>query len=151
MTDNNGDYGTGRGRLISALAKIQKKHGYLPEDALSELSRKMGISKSEVYGVATFYSQFKFDPPAKHTLHICLGTACHVRGGMKILESVRKRFKVNPGETTEDRKFALERVACLGCCALAPVVVLDGEIHGKMTPESVDKLIDDLDAPERGV
>ena len=150
MTDSQAECGTSRGKLIAVLAAVQKEHGYLPEEALAGISRVVGVSESEIYGVATFYSQFKFTPPAKHTLQVCLGTACHVRGGVQILESIKRRFKVGPGETTEDRRLALERVACLGCCALAPVVVLDGEIHGKMIPESVDELIDELDRPKGG-
>ncbi|MBN2209481.1 MAG: NADH-quinone oxidoreductase subunit NuoE [Candidatus Coatesbacteria bacterium] len=126
-----------RGELIPALAAAQRARGYLSEEALAEIAATVGVSESEVYGVATFYAQFRFRPPAEHTLKVCLGTACHVRGGEMILEALRKRYKVNPGETTRDGKLALERVACLGCCALAPVVVFDGKIHGKMTPESV--------------
>ncbi len=134
-----------RGRLIPALAAAQEEYGYLPEDAIAEIARAMDLSESEVYGVATFYAQFRFTPPGEHTLKVCLGTACHVRGGERILEALKKRYRVSPGETTSGGKLALERVACLGCCALAPVVVLDDEIYGKMTPERVQDIVDELE------
>ena len=143
-------YGTQRGSLIPALAAVQAEHGYLPEQAMAAVSRRMGISESEVYGVATFYAQFRFWPPGEHTLKVCMGTACHVRGGSKILETVQQRFGVRPGETSEDRKLSLERVACIGCCALAPAVVLDGKIHGKMTPKSVDEVLSRLLSKKQG-
>jgi NADH-quinone oxidoreductase subunit E len=126
-----------RGKLIPALAAAQRAHGYLPEEVIAEIAETVGVSESEVYGVATFYAQFRFRPPAEHTVKVCLGTACHIRGGETIVEALRREYKVKPGETTTDGKLALERVACLGCCALAPVVVLDDKIYGKMTPESV--------------
>lgn len=134
-----------RGRLIPALAAAQEEHGYLPEDVIAEIAGVVGLSASEVYGVATFYAQFRFTPPGEHTLKVCLGTACHVRGGERILEALKKRYKVSTGETTRGGKLALERVACLGCCALAPVVVLDDRIYGKMTPERVQDIVDELE------
>ena len=145
MTGDHRGREVGRDKLIPALAAAQKEHGYLPEYVLAEIARSMGMSRSQVYGVATFYAQFRFNPPAEHTLKVCLGTACHVRGGEGILEVLKKRYKVSPGEVTSDGKLALERVACLGCCALAPVVVLNDKIHGKMTPESVRDLVDELE------
>ncbi len=122
-----------RGALIPVLQKVQEELGYLPEEAISEIAHFLGVSESEVYGVASFYAQFRFIRQGEHTIKVCQGTACHVRGGRRILETVERELSLQPGETTEDYKFSLERVACFGSCALAPVVVVDKTVYGRMT------------------
>jgi NADH-quinone oxidoreductase subunit E len=99
------------------------------------------MSSSEVYGVATFYNQFRFYPPGKHQIKVCLGTACHIRGGDIILESFERKLEIKPGETTPDREFSIDRVACVGCCALAPVAIVNDTVNGHMAPSKVEGLI----------
>lgn len=130
-----------KGVLIPILQEAQRKLGYLPPDAIKEIAHFLGMSSSEVYGVATFYAQFLFSPPGEHIIKVCLGTACFVRGGGKILETVTTELGIDPGETTKDCKFTLERVACFGCCALAPIMVIDGTVYSKMTPAKVKKIL----------
>jgi len=122
-----------RADLIPVLQEIQSVYGYLPQKAINHISRWLKISENEIYGVATFYAQFRFTPRGKHHLKVCLGTACHVKGGEQMLEVVKRRFEINPGETTADGTYDLERVACLGCCALAPVFTLDDKIYAQMS------------------
>jgi len=122
-----------RGALIPVLQKVQEEIGYLPEEAVSEIAYFLAVSESEVYGVASFYAQFRFIRQGEHTVKVCQGTACHVRGGRRILETMERELGIQPGETTEDYKFSLERVACFGSCALAPVMVVDKTVYGKMT------------------
>lgn len=129
--------------LIPLLQWIQMEFGYIPKEIIKVLSRKLKLSEHEIYGVATFYTQFKFIKPGEHQVKVCLGTACHVRGGSILMETFERDLKIKSGETTKDGKFGLERVACMGCCALAPVVVLDGNVHGKMSYKKVGKLIDE--------
>ena len=130
-----------KGALIPVLQKTQAEFGYLPEDALTEIAHALGVSASSVFGVASFYAQFRFTPQGEHVIKVCQGTACHVRGSARILEDVEGVLKIQPGGTTEDMKFSLERVACVGCCALAPVVVVDGNVHATMTPSETKKII----------
>lgn len=121
-----------RQALIMILQKVQENFGYIPPETLPQIAKSLRISESEIFGVATFYMMFRFTPPGEHNVKVCLGTACHVRGGARILEEVERELGIEPGETTPDHKFELERVACVGCCALAPVMVIDGTIYGKM-------------------
>ncbi|UCC97586.1 MAG: NADH-quinone oxidoreductase subunit NuoE [Phycisphaerales bacterium] len=130
-----------RGSLIPVLQDIQQDFGYLSEEAVAELERRMGISANEIYGVATFYTQFRFSPPGEHTILSCQGTACHVRGGRQILTELEQRLGVTAGRTTADGKFDLERVACIGCCALAPVVAVDGKVHAQVTAKKIPSII----------
>ena len=139
----------GRDSLIPILQDIQDEGGYLSTEAVGELSRQMGISENEVYGVGTFYDQFRFTPPGEHSIAVCQGTACHVRGGHAILAEFQQRLGIKAGETTKDGKFELRRVACIGCCALAPTVVVDGKVHARMTPRKVRPILDAA-AGERG-
>jgi len=125
--------------LISVLQEIQELYGYISEEAVSILSEELHHPESKIYGVATFYTQFKFTKPGDHLIKVCLGTACHVKGGESLLTTLENELKVHPGETTKDGKFTLERVACMGCCALAPVVVIDDEVHSTMTPSKLSK------------
>jgi len=130
-----------RGALIPVLQKVQEEIGYLPEEAVSEIAYFLGVSESEVYGVASFYAQFRFIRQGEHAVKVCQGTACHVRGGRRILETVERELGIQPGETTEDYKFSLERVACFGSCALAPVMVVDKTVYGRMTTAKARKTL----------
>jgi NADH-quinone oxidoreductase subunit E len=134
-------YPASRGSLIPVLQDVQAEFGYLSEEAVEELSRLMDISANEIYGVATFYTQFRFNPPGEHTIVSCQGTACHVRGGHQLLKELEQRLGITAGQTTTDGKFDLERVACLGCCALAPVVAVDGKVHAQMAPKKIPAVI----------
>ena len=130
-----------RGATIPVLQKVQEKLGYLPEEAISEIANFLGQSTNEVYGVATFYAQFRFERQGEHVVRSCQGTACYVRGGRRILETVQHELGIQPGGTTEDYKFSLERVACFGACALAPVAVIDKAVYGNMTTGKAKKLL----------
>jgi NADH-quinone oxidoreductase subunit E/NADP-reducing hydrogenase subunit HndA len=125
------------GSLIPVLEEIQETIGYLPKPVLDRVARGLRIPFSEVYGVVTFYSFFTMFPRGKHTVRCCLGTACYVRGGNKLLEMLVDTLKIEPGETTEDRRFSLETVRCLGACGLAPVVVVDEDTHRQMKPSKI--------------
>ncbi|MFW9846118.1 MAG: NAD(P)H-dependent oxidoreductase subunit E [Candidatus Thorarchaeota archaeon] len=135
--------------LIPHLQKIQTRLGYIPEEAVKWLAEEMHLSEQEIYGVATFYKNFRFSPPGKHRLKMCLGTACFVQGGESLLSATSKRLGIKPGETSEDGKYSLERVACLGCCALAPVVVADDEVHGNMTQRKMSRLFAKIDKEDK--
>jgi len=130
-----------KGATIPILQKVQAELGYLPEEAISEVADFLGTTKNEIYGVASFYAQFRFERQGEHNLRVCQGTACYVRGGRRILDTVRQEAGIEPEETTEDYKFSLERVACFGACALAPVMVVDTTVYGKMTTVQARKLI----------
>jgi NADH-quinone oxidoreductase subunit E len=130
-----------RENLIPILQVIQEKHGYLPPQALDLVADHLNVSVSEVYGVATFYNQFRFHPPGKHQIKVCMGTACHVVGGEVILENFERKLGIKEGETTEDREYSIERVACVGCCALAPVAVVDETTHAYMAPSKVEGIL----------
>jgi NADH-quinone oxidoreductase subunit E len=131
-----------RGDLIPLLQRAQELYGYLRPDLVRAIARRLKISENEIFGVATFYAQFRFHPPGRHHIKVCRGTACHVRGSGIILQAVVRRLGIEPGETTEDREHSLESVACFGSCALAPVVVLDKKVFGRMTSRKVEKLIE---------
>jgi len=134
-------HGRGRNNLIPLLQDIQEEHGYLPREALSALAHGTGVSVHEIYGVATFYKQFRFNKPGKHQIRVCEGTACHVRGGARILDAVERCIGIGPDETTEDGLFSLELVACMGCCALAPVMVVDDDVYGSCTTTKVADIL----------
>ena len=138
------NYPPRRDNLITVLQEIQERDGYLSEATVRVLSGASGISENEIYGVATFYTHFRFQPPAEHTVHVCLGTACHVRGGHQLLHDFEERLSITAGEMTADHRFGLERVACVGCCALAPVVLVDGEVRANMKPKNVRGLLNQL-------
>ena len=138
------NYPPRRDNLITVLQEIQERDGYLSEATVRVLSGASGISENEIYGVATFYTHFRFQPPAEHTVHVCLGTACHVRGGHQLLHDFEERLNITAGEMTRDHRFGLERVACVGCCALAPVVLVDGKVRANMKPKHVRGLLTQL-------
>ncbi len=130
-----------REATIRVLQKVQEELRYLPEEAISEIANSLGLSKNEVYGVASFYAQFHFERPGEHIVRVCEGTACHVRGSPRISEAVERDLGIKSGETTEDYKFTLERVACVGSCALAPVMVVDETVYSKMTPAKAREVV----------
>lgn len=130
-----------KGVLIPVLQEAQEIYGYLPEEVMVEIGSKLKIPVSKVYGVATFYSQFHLKPRGRNIVRICLGTACHVRGGAKILEKLEEILKIKDGETTQDLDFTLESVACIGACGLAPVIMINDDTHGRLTPDVVSKVI----------
>jgi len=127
--------------LIPSLQRIQARFGYLPSEAMIELALFLGIPEIDVYGVATFYNQFRLTPPGKHSIRVCMGTACHVKGGHIALAAWERRLKIGPGETTSDREFDLDTVACVGCCVMAPVTVVDHKVEGKADPTRVDGIL----------
>jgi NADH-quinone oxidoreductase subunit E len=127
--------------LISLLEEIQAKYSYLPEEALRIVSQKTGHSMVDLYGVATFYRAFSLTPRGKHLISVCLGTACHVRGGEVIASEFQRQLAIKPGETTSDNEISLETVNCLGACALGPIVVVDGHYFSKVTVKQVEKII----------
>lgn len=127
--------------LMGLLEEVQGRYHYLPQDALILISERMGVPLSQTYGVATFYNAFSLKPKGKHVISVCLGTACMVRGARKVLERIRDRLGIQPGETTEDGEFTLETVNCLGACALGPVTVVDGTYSGQMNSSKADALL----------
>ncbi len=130
-----------RESLIPILQEAQLMFGYLPEEAVSEIAQYLGISRSDIYGVASFYAQFRFERQGEHAVRVCQGTACHVRGGKRIMTEAVQALGIQPNQTTPDYKFSLERVACFGACALAPVMVVDKTVYGRMTTPRVKKII----------
>jgi NADH-quinone oxidoreductase subunit E len=126
-------YNGHEGDLVPLLQKTQEKYGYISQEAINEISRFLKISENQIFGVATFYSQFRFNAPGRHSIKVCSGTACHVRGGQILGEAVGRELNIIPGETTQDRRFDFQRVACLGCCALAPVIQVDSDVHSRMS------------------
>lgn len=130
-----------RDDLIPILQAVQNELGYLPPEAMKQISDYTRVPESQVFGVASFYAFFKFEPSGKHTIRVCRGTACHVRGGARVLREIVKNLGVQPGKTTDDLEFTLETVACIGACALAPTMVIDGETYGQMTPSKAMEII----------
>lgn len=138
-----------RGNLIPLLQAVQERFRYLPPPVMREVGRYLGLSLSEVYGVATFYNQFRFYPPGRHEIKVCMGTACHVAGGDIILENFERKLNIKAGQTTPDREYSIERVACVGCCALAPVAVVDDVVIGHMQPSKVEGLFVQFEIEKR--
>ena len=134
-------FGSKRENLIPILQNIQAELGYLPASAMTEVARFLNIAEIDVYSVVTFYNQFRLTPPGKHSIRVCMGTACHVKGGHITLDAWRRRLKIGPGETTPDREFDLDTVACVGCCAMAPVTVVDKKVEAKADPTKVDGIL----------
>ena len=130
-----------RTKTIEILQLVQHKYGYISRDIVTSISRHLRKPEIEIMGIATFYEQFRFNMPGEHTIKVCEGTACHVKGGAAIGQVLERELDVGHGETTEDGMFSLERVACLGCCALAPVIVMDENIHGQMDTSGLTKLL----------
>ncbi len=130
------------GELIPILQKVQEAEGYISEVSVGRISRFLRLSENQIYGVASFYSQFRFSEPGRHSVKVCLGTACHVAGGNRLSDAVQRELRVAPGETTADKRYDFERVACLGCCALAPVVKVGEDIHSCVSVQSLNRILD---------
>ena len=130
------------GALMPILQKAQEIYGYLPIEVQKMIAEGLGISLSEVYGVATFYSQFSLTPKGKHKISVCLGTACYVKGSDKVLEAVENRLGIKSGECTQDGLFSIDSCRCVGACGLAPVMLVDEDVYGKLTPDQVGKILD---------
>ena len=131
--------------LIGILQDIQKELNYVPEEALRLVAEKMQVPLSQVYSIATFYKAFSLEPRGRHLISVCMGTACHVRGGVQILDKLARDLEIEPGGTTPDKRFSLEEVRCLGCCGLAPVIMIDENTFGRLTPEGARKVVRDYE------
>ena len=142
------EYAQVPGSLITILQKAPDIYGYLPKDVMYHIAEKVGISPAEVVGVATFYAQFRLNPIGKYNIMSCQGTACHVNGSERVSAAISKYLGIEHGQTTEDGLFTLEHVACLGCCSLAPVIMINGEAHGNLTPEKAINILKDIQAKE---
>lgn len=134
-------HGGGRRDLIPLLQEVQEKLGYLPKEAMLGIAHFLEIPEVEVYGVVTFYNQFRLVPLGKHHIRVCMGTACHLAGGKLVSDTLERELGIRVGETTQDEEFSLERVACVGCCMLAPVVLVGDDVHPKMTPFKAEEAL----------
>ena len=130
--------------LIHVLHDVQEEFGYIPAQAISQISKQLKISESEIFGVLTFYKAFSLEPRGEHLITICMGTACHVRGAPMILDEFERKLGIKAGETSGDNQFTLETVNCVGACALGPIAIADGEYHGQLKTKEVDKIIEKL-------
>jgi NADH-quinone oxidoreductase subunit E len=130
-----------RENLVPILQQVQDELGYLPREAMLEVAEYLRVPEVDVYGVVTFYNQFRLKPPGKHSIRVCLGTACHMKGGYILLDAWKRRLKIDRGETTSDREYDLDTVACVGCCAMAPVNVVDKKAEGRVSPTRVDGIL----------
>jgi NADH-quinone oxidoreductase subunit E len=139
---------SGRDSLIPILQKIQETEGFLSESSVIEVGKKLAIPASKIYGVATFYNQFRFEPKGKYHIQVCRGTACHVLGSATVLNTLVKALKIKAGQTTRDGLFSMEVVACIGACGLAPVIAVNGEFYAKVTEKSLDEIIESYRSKE---
>jgi NADH-quinone oxidoreductase subunit E len=139
-------YPPARDSLIPILQTVQEQEGYISRDSIYAISDYLGLPESKIFGVATFYNQFRLHAPGKHRVQICRGTACHVKGSFDLLEALQRELAIEAGETTRDGLFSLETVACLGACSIAPVMTIDGEFHGHLDKSRVEKLLAELRA-----
>ena len=134
-------YGGEEGKLIPALQKVQEKDGFISRERMLEIHQQSGVPLAQIYGVATFYAQFRFHPVGKNIVRVCHGTACHVSGAKGITESLEDELGIVNGETTKDRLFTLETVSCLGCCSLAPVIMINNDTYGNLLPKDIKKIV----------
>jgi NADH-quinone oxidoreductase subunit E len=134
-------YNVEPGAIIPVLQEIQDSYGYVPTVVIERIAENMGIPSSDIFGIVTFYTQFRLQPMGKNLIKVCHGTACHLNGAERIAEAIAQATSAKEGETSPDGLFTVERVACLGCCSLAPCIMLNGEIHGRLKPEDIEKLI----------
>ncbi len=133
----------GRDHLIPILQEVQESEGYLSKDSMAKIADYLKLSPAKVYGVASFYNQFRFNAPGKYQIQVCRGTACHVKGSLALLEALQRELKIEPGQTTKDGMFSIEVVACIGACGLAPVICINGEFHAALTTDKLSKLVAD--------
>ena len=138
------EYAPIKGSLITILQHTQELYGYLPQEAILLISEKTGIASSEIMGVGTFYTQFRFAPVGKYLIMLCQGTACHVNSSQLILQTIRDELGIDDGQTTEDGLFSLKCVACLGCCSLSPVMMINEDTYGSLTPDKTKKILKEL-------
>jgi len=143
MEDVLSEFGGIQKDLIHILHRVQAKFGYIPPEGVAEIARRLKISQNEIFGVLTFYKAFSLELRGKYLVTVCLGTACHVRGGVQIVEEMERKLRVKAGRTTPDRKFTLETVNCLGCCAIGPVVVVNGKYYSHVTLSKVEPIINE--------
>jgi NADH:ubiquinone oxidoreductase subunit E len=136
------EFNNDKENLIMILQAIQRQYNFLPRPALAYLSTKLDVPYSQIYGVTTFYSTFSLEPRGRNIISICLGTACHVRGGEKVRNRIEDSLSLSDGETTEDQRFTLETVRCIGCCSLGPVVKINEDVHGHISSDQVEKILD---------
>ncbi len=141
ITEIIGKYESDQSSLIAVLQDTQEHFGYLPKDALIEISKELNVPLSRVLSLATFYSAFSLEPKGKHPIYVCMGTACHVRGAQPVLETFERELGIKEGETTEDLEFSLDTVRCVGCCGLAPVVMVGEDVHGKISQSKAPKIL----------
>ena len=134
-------YRRDRTQVVSILQDVQEEERYLPEEALTYVAQALEMPRSHIYSLATFYRAFSLEPRGEHTILVCTGTACHVRGAARLVDELCRRLEITPGGTTVDKKFTLETVNCLGACALGPLIVVDGEYHGQMAPSKLEGLL----------
>lgn len=144
MKDVLEEYAAVKGSLITILQHTQEIYGYLPKEAIELISERTGIASAEIMGVGTFYTQFRFEPVGKYLIMLCQGTACHVNSSQLILETIKDELKIEDGETTPDGLFSLKCVACLGCCSLSPVMMINENTYGNLTPEKTKKILKEL-------
>ncbi|MGD9546557.1 MAG: NADH-quinone oxidoreductase subunit NuoE [Candidatus Krumholzibacteriia bacterium] len=133
--------GAGRDALIPLLQEVQEAEGYISRSAVAELGAHLDLPASRIYGVATFYNQFRFQPRGRFHVQVCRGTACHVKGSLGVFAAIKRTLKIEDGETSRDGLFSLEVVSCLGACGLAPLMAVNGQVHGEVTPESVVEIL----------
>jgi NADH-quinone oxidoreductase subunit E len=131
-----------RDALIPLLQEVQQQHGYLSREAVLKIGKHLKLPASKIYGVATFYNQFRFQPQGKNHIQVCRGTACHVKGSAAVLDAIKRELKIEAGQTTRDGQFSLEVVACIGACGLAPVICINGEFHAGVTTQKVSKILE---------
>ncbi|MBU4439821.1 MAG: NADH-quinone oxidoreductase subunit NuoE [Firmicutes bacterium] len=131
-----------KGALIPVLHEVQESYGYLPDEIQEKIAKEMNISKSEVFGVISFYSHFATKPAGKYKISVCMGTACYVKGAGAVLDKLKETLRVKVGQTTEDGEFTLEECRCLGCCGLAPVLTVNGKVYGRLTIDDVDTILE---------
>lgn len=135
------EFRSDRENLIMMLQAIQRRYNYLPKPSLSYLSEKVGVPLSQIYGIATFYATFSLEPRGRNLITVCLGTACHVRGAKRVHERIKEHLHIHDGQTTEDRRFTLESVRCIGCCSLGPVVKVNEDVHARLSPDETAKIL----------
>ena len=134
-------YSNEKGVLIQLLLDIQREFNWVPKEAITRINERLRIPISQIYRVASFYTALSLKPRGRHLIRVCLGTACYVRGGPRILDSIERKLSIKTGETTSDGKFSLETVNCLGCCALGPVIEIDGQYHGRLSSPNIEKML----------
>ena len=149
LLENVGDHAREPGALIPLLQKIQERFGYIPTEGLSRISEATRIAETEIYGVITFYKQFRLQPLGKYLIRLCDGTACHVNNAKMLMDLLKDELKLDTSDTTADGTFTLSPVACLGCCSLAPVIMINDETYGRLTPQMVRKILKEYRAKEQ--